>query len=88
MLSKFFIERPVLANVIALITMLIGAVSILGLPISQYPAMTPPTIQVTTSYPGASAALVQQLVASNIENQVNGVPGMLYMQSDSTNDGR
>ena len=88
MLSKFFIERPVLANVIALVTMLIGAVSILGLPISQYPPMTPPTVQVTTSYPGASAALVQQLVASNIENQVNGVENMLYMQSDSTNDGR
>ena len=88
MLSKFFIERPVLANVIALVTMLIGAVSILGLPISQYPPMTPPTVQVTTSYPGASAALVQQLVASTIENQVNGVENMLYMQSDSTNDGR
>ena len=88
MLSKFFIERPVLANVIALMMMLIGAVSIFGLPISQYPPMTPPTVQVTTSYPGASAALVQQLVASNIENQVNGVENMLYMQSDSTNDGR
>lgn len=88
MLSKFFIERPVLGNVIALITMLIGAVSILGLPIAQYPPMTPPTVQVTTMWPGASASLVQQLVASNIENQVNGVENMLYMQSDSTNDGR
>lgn len=88
MLSKFFIERPVLGNVIALITMLIGAVSIFGLPIAQYPQMTPPTVQVTTSWPGASASLVQQLVASNIENQVNGVENMLYMQSDSTNDGR
>ncbi|MDO9025565.1 efflux RND transporter permease subunit, partial [Zwartia sp.] len=88
MLSKFFIERPVLGNVIALITMLIGAVSIFGLPIAQYPPMTPPTVQVTTMWPGASASLVQQLVASNIENQVNGVENMLYMQSDSTNDGR
>ncbi len=87
MLSKFFIERPVLGNVIALITILIGAVSIFGLPVSQYPPMTPPTIQVTTTWPGASAQLVQQLVASNIENQVNGVDGMLYMQSDSTNNG-
>jgi len=88
MLSKYFIERPVLGNVIALITMLIGAVSIFGLPIAQYPPMTPPTVQVTTNWPGASAALVQQLVASNIENQVNGVQSMLYMESDSTNDGR
>jgi HAE1 family hydrophobic/amphiphilic exporter-1 len=88
MLSKYFIERPVLGNVIALITMLIGAVSIFGLPIAQYPPMTPPTVQVTTNWPGASAALVQQLVASNIENQVNGVQNMLYMESDSTNDGR
>jgi HAE1 family hydrophobic/amphiphilic exporter-1 len=88
MLSKYFIERPVLGNVIALITMLIGAVSIFGLPIAQYPPMTPPTVQVTTNWPGASAALVQQLVASNVENQVNGVQNMLYMESDSTNDGR
>ncbi len=88
MLSKYFIERPVMGNVIALITMLIGAVSIFGLPISQYPPMTPITVQVTTSWPGASASLVQQLVASNIENQVNGVENMLYMESDSTNDGR
>ncbi len=87
MLSKFFIERPVLGNVIALITMLIGAVSIFGLPIAQYPQMTPPTVQVTTTWPGASASLVQQLVASNIETQVNGVENMLYMESDSTNDG-
>lgn len=87
MLSKYFIERPVLGNVIALITMLIGAVSIFGLPIAQYPPMTPPTIQVTTTWPGASASLIQQLVASNIETQVNGVDGMLYMESDSTNNG-
>lgn len=87
MLSKFFIERPVLANVIALIMVLIGGVCIFGLPISQYPNIVPPTIQVTTRYPGASATLVQQLVASNIETQVNGVDGMLYMESASTNDG-
>lgn len=87
MLSKFFIERPVLANVIALLMVLIGAVSILGLPISQYPNIVPPTIQVTTNYPGANSSLVQQLVASNIETQVNGVDGMLYMESSSTNDG-
>ena len=88
MLSKFFIERPVLGNVIAIITMILGAVSIFGLPISQYPPMTPPTIQVTTNWPGASAAMMQQMVATSIETQVNGVENMLYMQSDSTNDGR
>ena len=87
MLSKFFIERPVLANVIALVMLLIGAVSINSLPIAQYPNIVPPTIQVTARYPGASATLVQQLVASNIETQVNGVDGMLYMESASTNDG-
>ena len=87
MLSKFFIERPVLANVIALIMVLIGGVCIFGLPISEYPNIVPPTIQVTTSYPGASATLVQQLVASNIETQVNGVDGMLYMESSSTDSG-
>lgn len=87
MLSKTFIERPILSNVIGIIIVLIGAVSIFGLPVSQYPPMTPPTIQVTTSWPGANAKLVQQLVASNIENQVNGVQGMLYMQSYSTDLG-
>ncbi len=87
MLSKFFIERPVLANVIALMMLLIGGVCIFGLPISQYPNIVPPTIQVVTRYPGASATSVQQLVASNIETQVNGVDGMLYMESTSANDG-
>lgn len=87
MLSKTFIERPILSNVIGIIIVLIGAVSIFALPVSQYPQMTPPTIQVTTSWPGANAKLVQELVGSNIENQVNGVDGMLYMQSFSTDAG-
>lgn len=87
MLSKTFIERPILSNVIGIIIVLIGAVSIFGLPVAQYPQMTPPTIQVTTSWPGANAKLIQQLVGSNIENQVNGVDGMLYMQSYSTDAG-
>jgi hydrophobic/amphiphilic exporter-1 (mainly G- bacteria), HAE1 family len=86
-IAKFFIERPILANVIALIILLIGAVAILGLPVSQYPQLTPPTVQVTTSFPGASAAIVQQMVAHPIEEQVNGVPGLLYMQSTQGNDG-
>ncbi len=88
MIAQYFIERPVLANVIAILMLVLGAVSILRLPVAQYPQMTPPTIQVTTSFPGASAITVQQQVARPIEQQVNGVEGMIYMQSNSANDGR
>jgi len=87
MLSKFFIERPVLANVLALVMVLLGAVAIAVLPVSQYPAITPPTIQVTASYPGASARTMVERVALPIEQQVNGVKGMIYMQSFCTNEG-
>jgi HAE1 family hydrophobic/amphiphilic exporter-1 len=86
-ISKFFIERPVLANVIALVMVLIGVVAIFGLPVSQYPNVVPPTIAVTARYPGASAQSVIDTVALPIEQQVNGVPGMLYMQSTSGSDG-
>ncbi|CAN5535440.1 multidrug efflux RND transporter permease subunit [soil metagenome] len=87
MLSKFFIERPVLSNVLAFVMMLLGGVAIATLPVSQYPAITPPTIQVTASYPGASARTMADMVAMPIEQQVNGVKGMLYMQSSCTNEG-
>ncbi len=87
MISKFFIERPVLANVIALVTVLIGIVAIFGLPVSQYPNVVPPTIAVTARYPGASAQSVIDTVALPIEQQVNGVPGMIYMQSTGGSDG-
>jgi len=88
MFAKFFIERPVLANVIASVTVLLGAVAAFLLPVSDYPPITPPTVQVTTTYPGASAKTLVETVALPIEQQVNGVEKMLYMQSNSTSDGR
>ncbi len=87
MFSRFFIERPVLSNVLAMVFVLIGLVSLARLPISQYPNVVPPTISVTTRYPGASAKTVMDTVALPIEQQVNGVAGMLYMQSTSASDG-
>src|SRR5580698_5157083 len=87
MIAKFFIERPVLANVLAILFVLIGGVSLWRLPIALYPDVVPPTVQVTTRYPGASSRDTMNAVALPIEQQVNGVPGMLYMQSTSTSDG-
>src|SRR6516162_5996644 len=87
MFSKIFIERPVLANVIAIVLVLIGAVSVFRLPVSQYPDVVPPTVQVTTRYPGGSAQTVIDTVALPIEQQVNGVDRMIYMKSNSASDG-
>ncbi|HYX04000.1 MAG TPA: efflux RND transporter permease subunit, partial [Reyranella sp.] len=86
-MSKFFIEHPVLANVLAIVLVLLGAVSLFRLPISEYPNVVPVTVQVTTTYPGASAQTVIDQVALPIELQVNGVDRMLYMESTSAADG-
>jgi HAE1 family hydrophobic/amphiphilic exporter-1 len=87
MFSRFFIEHPVFANVIAVLTVIFGLVTVFKLPVEQYPDITPPTVQVTTTYPGASAQVVADTVASPIEEQVNGVEHMLYMSSTSASDG-
>src|SRR5262245_19460153 len=86
-MSKFFIERPVLANVIAIITLVLGAVCLLRLPVAEYPEIVPPTIRVSTTYPGASAEVVATTVGIPIEQGVNGVENSLYMQSTSGSDG-
>jgi HAE1 family hydrophobic/amphiphilic exporter-1 len=87
MMSKFFIEHPVLANVLAIVLVLIGGLCLFRLPVAQYPNIVPPTVQVSTRYPGASAQTVLDTIALPIELQVNGVPGMIYMESTSAYDG-
>jgi multidrug efflux pump subunit AcrB len=86
-MGKFFINRPIFAAVISVFVTLSGAIAVIGLPIAQYPEITPPTVQVSCFYPGASSKVVADTVAAPIEQQVIGVENMLYMSSQSTNDG-
>lgn len=86
--SKFFINRPKFAFVISIVITLAGVLALTGLPVAQFPQITPPTVSVSTQYAGASAEVVEQTVAAPIEQEVNGVEGMIYMSSKSDNDGR
>jgi len=87
MLAEFPVRRPIVSMVIAILIVIMGLVAYPTLPVAQYPDITPPVVQVTTTYPGASAQVVADTVASPIEQEVNGVPGMIYMESTSASDG-
>jgi hydrophobe/amphiphile efflux-1 (HAE1) family protein len=86
--AEFFIRRPIVAIVIAILTLLLGAFTLTGLSFEQYPFLAPPIVRITATYPGASAVAVEQSVATPIEQEVNGVESMIYMQSSNTSDGR
>ena len=87
MFSHFFIERPIFAAVLSIVITLAGAVAAFNLPLAQYPQITPPSIMVMCTYPGANAHVVADTVAAPIEQQINGVEDMMYMVSQSNNDG-
>src|SRR5271170_5514615 len=86
-MSRFFIDRPIVAMVIAILMVIVGVVSMLGLPVAQFPSIVPPEIQVSANYPGADAQTLEQSVATPLEEQITGVDNMSYMQSVSAGNG-
>lgn len=84
---NFFIDRPVFSAVISILIVIVGVIGLTMLPVDQYPQITPPVVKISASYPGASALTVSQAVATPIEQELNGTPGMLYMESSSSNSG-
>src|SRR3954462_14973232 len=86
-MARFFVNRPIVAMVLSIITVLLGVVAMRGLPVAQYPEIVPPMIQVTTTFIGASATDVEAAVATPLEQQINGVENMIYMKSTNANDG-
>src|SRR5213593_2775207 len=86
-MSRFFVDRPIVAIVISIVIVVLGLVSMTGLPIAQYPSIIPPVIQIQTTYTGADAITIEQSVATPLEQQMNGVDKMLYLQSTNANDG-
>ena len=87
MKSHFFIDRPVFSMVLSIVIVIVGIIGLTMLPVDQYPQITPPTVKISASYPGASALTVSQAVATPIEQELNGTPGMIYMESSSSNSG-
>ena len=85
--SHFFIDRPIFASVLSLIILIVGGIAQFRLPVSEYPEIAPPTVTIQATYPGASAEVIAQTVATPIEQEVNGVDDMLYISSQSTGDG-
>src|SRR6202041_3007244 len=86
-MSKFFIERPIFAWVIAIVLMMAGAIAVVTLPVAQYPSIAPPAVQITVTFPGASADTVQGTVVQVIEQQLSGLDHLLYFSSESDKDG-
>ena len=87
-ISRFFVDRPIFAGVLSVLILLSGLIAMLNLPISEYPEVVPPTVVVEAQFPGANPAEIAQTVASPLEEQINGVEGMLYVNSLATTDGR
>ncbi len=87
-LSRFFVDRPIFAGVISIVITLLGGLAFVGLPISQYPEVVPPTVVVSAFYPGADARTLAETVATPLEQEINGVEDMIYLSSSSTSDGR